>query len=314
MSENIPRLSIGLAVRNGKGWVENCIESILGQDFEDFELVVCDNASDDGTIETLANYARADGRVRLNVNPSNIGLHQNMNRVLRLARGTFFRWISADDWLEPGYLSKCVKTLEDRPDAIGLTTGFTLYSPEGVARWKHYRGEFPSSGDAAQRFERMLWFYHAGDAIYDPIYGLFRRSRLLETGMLRRSEQADWLICAELALMGPIIHIPDRLANRTQKPRRGLDRVAFRRRLDPNRSEDLRTWPSRTCRDLRDIVGAAQLTEDQLRRCEVALRRFWAKETIRAGRAQFSDSRHLLVRLLRGNKARFLSSTPVSQD
>ncbi|WP_189546447.1 glycosyltransferase, partial [Mesorhizobium sp. M2E.F.Ca.ET.209.01.1.1] len=122
----------------------------------------------------------------LNVNPSNIGLHQNMNRVLRLARGTFFRWISADDWLEPGYLSKCVKTLEDRPDAIGLTTGFTLYSPEGVARWKHYRGEFPSSGDAAQRFERMLWFYHAGDAIYDPIYGLFRRSRLLETGMLRR--------------------------------------------------------------------------------------------------------------------------------
>ncbi len=314
MSENVPRLSIGLAVRNGKGWVENCIESILCQDFEDFELVVSDNASDDGVTETLANYARADGRIRLNVNPSNIGIHQNMNRVLRLARGTFFRWISADDWLEPGYLSKCVKTLEDRTDAIGVTTDFTVYSPEGVVRREGYRGEFPSSGDAAQRFERMLWFYHAGDAKYDPIYGMFRRSRLLETRMLRRSEQADWLICAELALIGPIIHIPDRLANRTQKPRRGLDRVAFRRRLDPIRSEELRTWPSRTYRDLRDIVGSAKLTEDQLSRCEMALRRFWAKETIRAGRAQLSDSRHLLLSRLRGNHGRFLSSTPVSQD
>ncbi|TPO10664.1 glycosyltransferase family A protein [Mesorhizobium sp. B1-1-5] len=314
MSKNVPRVSIGLAVRNGKGWVENCIESILGQDFEGFELVISDNASDDGVTETLANYARADGRIRLNVNPSNIGLHQNMNRVLRLAHGTFFRWISADDWLEPGYLSKCVKTLEGRTDAIGLTTGFTVYSPEGAARWKDYEGEFPSSGDAARRFERMLWFYHAGDAKYDPIYGMYRRSRLLETRMLRRSEQADWLICAELALIGPIIHIPDRLANRTQKPRRGLDRVAFRRRLDPISSEELRTWPSRTYRDLRDIVLEAKLTEDQLRRCEMALRRFWAKETIRAGRAQFSDSRLLLLRRLRGNQGRFVSSTPVSQD
>ena len=314
MSENVPRVSVGLAVRNGKGWVENCIESILAQDFEDFELVISDNASDDGVTETLANYARADERIRLNVNPANIGLHQNMNRVLRLARGTFFRWISADDWLEQGYLSKCVKTLEDRTDAIGVTTGFTVYSPEGAMRWQDYRGEFPSSGDAAQRFERMLWFYHAGDAKYDPIYGMYRRSRLLESRMLRRSEQADWLICAELALIGPIIHIPDRLANRTQKPRRGLDRVAFRRRLDPIRSEELRTWPSRTYRDLRDIVGSAELTEDQLRRCKMALRRFWVKETIRAGRAQFSDSRHQLLRRLRGNQGRFLSSTPVSQD
>lgn len=314
MSESVPRLSIGLAVRNGKGWVENCIESIIRQDFEDFELIVSDNASDDGVTETIATYARVDRRIRLNVNPFNVGVIENMNRVLRLARGTFFRWVSADDWLEPGCLSTCVKTLEDRSDAIGLTTGFTIYSPEGAVRWEDYRGEFPSSGDAARRFERMLWFYHAGDAKYDPIYGMYRRSRLLETRMLRRSEQTDWLICAELALAGPIIHIPDRLANRTQKPRRGLDRVAFRRRLDPTCSEELRTWPSRTYRDLRDIVGSATLTEDQVRRCEMALRRFWAKETIRAGRAQLSDSRHLLLRRLRGNQGRFVSSTPVSQD
>ncbi|WP_210237573.1 hypothetical protein, partial [Mesorhizobium sp. M8A.F.Ca.ET.142.01.1.1] len=82
----------------------------------------------------------------------------------------------------------------------------------------------------------------------------------------------------------------------------------------PNDIAKITTGAGRPGSEVFASVGVAQLTEDQLRRCEVALRRFWAKETIRAGRAQFSDSRHLLVRLLRGNKARFLSSTPVSQD
>ena len=118
MSEDSPALSIGLAVRNGRNVIDRCIESILSQDFTDFELVICDNASDDGTIEMLNDYARADRRVKLSANQVNIGLHQNMRRVLETSRGRFFRWISADDWLEPRCLSTCVRALENRPDAI----------------------------------------------------------------------------------------------------------------------------------------------------------------------------------------------------
>ena len=87
MSEDSPALSIGLAVRNGRPFVERCIESILSQDFTDLELVVSDNASDDGTIETLEDYARADRRLRLSVNQVNIGLHENMRRVLEFLSG-----------------------------------------------------------------------------------------------------------------------------------------------------------------------------------------------------------------------------------
>jgi glycosyltransferase involved in cell wall biosynthesis len=82
VSENSPALSIGLAVRNGRHFVGRCIESILSQDFTDLELVISDNASDDGTIGMLEGYARADRRLRLNVNQVNIGLHENMRRVL----------------------------------------------------------------------------------------------------------------------------------------------------------------------------------------------------------------------------------------
>jgi glycosyltransferase involved in cell wall biosynthesis len=288
----IPTLSIGLAVRNGRNVVERCIESILSQDFTDLELVVCDNDSDDGTIRILEDYARADPRIRLSANSVNIGSQENMRRVLETSRGTFFRWISADDWLEPRCLSMCVRALENRPDAIGVTTWFTIHTSDGSSRYEEYRGEYPTSPDPAQRFQRMLWFFHAGDAKYDPIYGVYRRSRLMRSHGLRPSECADWLLSAELALWGPILNVDERLANRTRAYPRGIDRAAFRRRLDTVRGEQLRTSARRLYRELLAYAVSADLSDAQLRRCKWALRRFWIKEGIRKARLRLSDARH----------------------
>jgi glycosyltransferase involved in cell wall biosynthesis len=296
MSQDLPALSIGLAVRNGRGTVERCVESILSQDFTDLELVICDNASDDGTIGALEDYARADPRIRFSVNPANIGSNENMRRVLDLAHGTFFRWISADDWLEPGCLSACMRALESRPDAVGVTTSFTIHTPDGSTRYEDYLGEFPTSDDPVRRFERMLWFFHAGDAKYDPIYGIYRRGHLMRSHPLRPTERNDWLLAAELALMGPIIHLHERLANRTRRYSVGIDRAAFRRRLDPVRGDQLRTSPQRIYRELFALAVTADLTQKQLRRCRRALRRFWVKELARTGRLRASDARYRLLR------------------
>lgn len=296
MNQHPPALSIGLAVRNGRDVIERCVESILTQDFTDLELVISDNVSDDGTIAVLEEYARADRRVRFGVNAVNIGSHENMRRVLDLAQGTYFRWISADDWLEPGCLSACIRALESHPDAIGVTTAFTIHTADGSTRYEDYRGEFPTSDDPVRRFERMLWFFHAGDAKYDPIYGSFRRAHLMRSHPLRPTEQNDWLLSAELALMGPIIHLHERLANRTRDYSPGIDRAAFRRRLDPVRAEQLRPSPQRIYRELFALAVMADLTDQQLRRCRRALRRFWVKELVRTGRLHLSDARHRLVR------------------
>jgi glycosyltransferase involved in cell wall biosynthesis len=296
VSERSPALSIGLAVRNGRNVIERCIESILSQDFTDFELVVCDNASDDGTMLMLDNYARADPRIRLSANQVNIGSHENMRRVLEASRGTFFRWISADDWLEPRCLSTCVRALENHPDAIGVTTWFTIHTPDGSTRYEEYRGEYPTSPDPARRFQRMLWFFHAGDAKYDPIYGIYRRNWLMRAHVLRPSERTDWLLSAELALSGPIIHVDERLANRTRAYPVGVDRAAFRRRLDPLRAEQLRTTPRRLYRELYALAVSADLSEAQLCRCKWALRRFWIKEGIGKARLRVSDTRHRMLR------------------
>lgn len=298
MSEKLPALSIGLAVRNGTRAVARCIDSVLSQDFTDLELVVSDNVSDDGTMDLLERYARADQRIRLNQNKVNIGSHENMNVVLERSRGTFFRWISADDWLEPGCLSACVRALESRPDAVGVTTWFTIHAVNGSTRYEEYAGEFPDSPDPVQRFKCMLWFFHAGDAKYDPVYGMYRRDRLMRGHLLRPSERTDWLLSVELALMGPIIHVKERLANRTRDFQVGIDRAAFRRRLDPARAEQIRTSARRLYVQMYALAVAADFTDTQLRRCKQALRRFWLNETIRTARLGVSDARHRLLRQL----------------
>jgi glycosyltransferase involved in cell wall biosynthesis len=287
-----PGVSIGLAVRNDPHGVRRCIESVLAQDFTDLELVICDNASDDETVDILEEYGREDRRVTVAVNQVNIGSHENMNRVLQLSRGRLFRWISADDWLEPNALSAAAQVLEGHPGAVGVTSGFTIHTPGVAPRYEQYPGEFPSSPDAGRRFERMLWFFHAGDAKYDPVYGVYRREQLMRSGRVRPSERTDWLLSAELALMGPIIHIDDRLAHRTRTYPKGVDRAAFRRRLDPLRGERIKTSPARMYRDLYALARSATLTDPQLRRCRRALRRFWAHEVVRCSRMRLSDAVH----------------------
>jgi glycosyltransferase involved in cell wall biosynthesis len=290
-----PLVSVGLAVRNDPERVRRCIESVLAQDMGDLELVISDNASDDGTAETLYEYARADARVRVTVNAVNIGSHENMNRVLESAHGALFRWISADDWLEPTALSALTGALERRPDAIGATCGFTLHQ-EGVGpRVERYDGEFPDSADPARRFERMLWFFHAGEAKYDPSYGMYRREAIMRSQRLRPNERTDWLMCAELALMGPIAHVGELLAHRSWGLPTPAERAAFRRRLDPSHGEKLRATATRLYYELGALADEADLTDLQRQRCKRALQRFWAREAIRKGRLRLSDTVRLAL-------------------
>jgi glycosyltransferase involved in cell wall biosynthesis len=295
MTTKEPLVSVGLAVRNDPERVRRCIESVLAQDLGDLELVISDNASDDGTAETLREYAEADARVRVTVNAVNIGSHENMNRVLESARGTLFRWISADDWLEPTALSKLAGAIEARPDAIGATCAFTLHEDHAEPRFERYDGEFPDSTDPARRFERMLWFFHAGEAKYDPSYGTYRREVLMRSGRLRPNERTDWLLCAELSLMGPIVHVPEGLAHRSWGLPTPAERAAFRRRLDPAHGERLRATATRLYHELGALADAADLTDLQRQRCRRALQRFWAREAIRKGRLHLSDTVRLAL-------------------
>jgi len=113
---------------------------------------------------------------------------------------------------------------------------------------------------------------------------------------IRPVQRTDWLLSAELALMGPIVHADERLSHRTRDYPVGSQRVALRRRLDPVRAEQLPTSPRRLSRELLALAVAADLSEEQLRRCRRAVLSFWAKEVARVNRERGADIKDQLLR------------------
>jgi glycosyltransferase involved in cell wall biosynthesis len=94
---SVPRLSIGLPVYNGEEYLAESLDALLGQSYEDFELIITDNASTDGTEAICRRYVNKDSRVRYERLVKNIGAANNHNHVFSLTRGELFKWASHDD-------------------------------------------------------------------------------------------------------------------------------------------------------------------------------------------------------------------------
>src|SRR4029078_9959785 len=99
-STTSPVLSFGLPVRNGAPTIGQAIESVLAQTFDDWELIISDNLSSDGTSEICASFAAQDERIRHIPTGRDLSIHSNFNAAFRHSRGQFLRWYGADDCLE----------------------------------------------------------------------------------------------------------------------------------------------------------------------------------------------------------------------
>ena len=114
----VPRLTIGLPVYNGENYLAESLDALLGQTFEDFELIISDNASTDATADICRRYEQLDSRVSYFRQPRNIGLAPNHNFVVEQARGELFKWASDDDLYARDLLERCVEALDENPDVV----------------------------------------------------------------------------------------------------------------------------------------------------------------------------------------------------
>ncbi len=114
----MPKVSVCIPSYNHARYIGSCIESVLSQTFNDFELVIVDNCSEDDTEEVVRNYS--DPRIRFSRNERNLGLVRNWNRCLDLARGEYVVILPADDLLLPRMLERSVPEL-DAYSGLGFT-------------------------------------------------------------------------------------------------------------------------------------------------------------------------------------------------
>jgi hypothetical protein len=127
-----PKVSVFTPVFNRKRYLPDCMDSILSQSFTDFEYVISDNASDDGTYELALERAASDPRVRVRRNPENLGMQVNSNLAYAELVGEYVIMVCSDDLLLPGALQRFVEALDDNPSAVLATSSTALIGVDGT--------------------------------------------------------------------------------------------------------------------------------------------------------------------------------------
>lgn len=110
-----PKVSLIMSVYNAAAYLEEAMDSILSQTFTDFEFIIFDDSSNDNTPAILKAYADKDARIRIVTNEVNMGLTKNLNRGIRLARGTYIARFDGDDVSLPTRFEKQVAFLDAHP-------------------------------------------------------------------------------------------------------------------------------------------------------------------------------------------------------
>jgi glycosyltransferase involved in cell wall biosynthesis len=234
-----PRLTVGLPVYNGENYIAESIDALLGQSFTDFELIISDNASTDGTGDICRRYEKQDSRVRYFQQPQNIGLAPNHNFVAEQARGELFKWASNDDLYARELLERCVDALDMYADVVLAHSWTAKVDGLGAVTQAFKYPLTTDSPRAPERFRSVLF-----DSGGDDDYGVMRLEVLRRTAMKESYHHADHTIIAEIALHGRFYQVPDWLYFRREhadQAERACPTMRSRCvNMDPRRADRLR--------------------------------------------------------------------------
>jgi len=252
LEQDAPLVSIGMPTHNGARFISRSLDSLLDQDYPNWELVICDNCSTDETEKIGRDYAHRFGRIRYLRNETNLGVAANFNRVLGEATGTYFMWAADHDLWDPALVSRCVAALEANPAAVLAYPQSLLIDEDGEVIEEMDDQIDLDSPSALTRYKRLIWRL----TVSNMIYGVARRESLAVTGGFAEVHGADHAVLASLALRGQILRIGGHLYLRRQNrpPEAPIEhRARALTDLNPSRVRERAALPTgRLYRGLRD--------------------------------------------------------------
>src|SRR5882724_3923639 len=176
MALSAPSVSICIPSYNYCRYLACALDSALAQSWKDVEILVVDDKSEDGSVALVREYAERDPRVVLYANPQRLGLTQNFNQCLRLARGKYIKFLCADDVLDGQCVERMVAAIEAESDAVLVGCRRYFFNDEmrvigerGYARKKQIV--------SGQRAIHKCFF--SGNLIGEPTAVLFRKADAL---------------------------------------------------------------------------------------------------------------------------------------
>ena len=205
-----PLVSIGLPVYNGQRFLSSALDSLLSQTFDNFELIISDDASTDSTLEICQEYAAKDDRITLLRQRQRNGQIRNFRSVFEKARGKYFAWASDHDWWGPQWMSTLVQEMERNPDVLLIYPLSLRISETGEVLRRPWKFDTSSISNPFARLLASCWKGQAGSMAY----GLFRKHELSMAGVYRLVIAPDRLLLAELAWHGRFKQVPQVLWHR----------------------------------------------------------------------------------------------------
>lgn len=269
MLQSSPKVSIGLPVYNGERYIHEAIESVLRQTYTNFELVVSDNGSTDGTEAICREFANNDKRVVYFRSEQNNGASWNYNRTFELATGEYFRWLAADDILAPSLLEKSVQVLRENDDIILSFTWVQDIDEHGNEIEVKRSGVSSDNPNPVARFQGLSTV--RGSHNCEEVFGLVRSNVLAKTKLIDNYTDSDRTLLADLGLRGRFYEIPEPLFLHRLHPKGSVtanptrhDRAAW---FDPRVARKL-VFPNwRQLYELMRVIQRAPITAQQQMEC-----------------------------------------------
>ena len=272
-----PSVSVGVPVYNGEAHLEEAVASVLAQTFRDFEVIISDNASTDGTPAIAEELARRDPRVRYARNPVNIGVDRNFDRCFELSSGKYFMTLAHDDRLHPGYLARVVSVLESDPGVVFCHARAYRIDETGAVIGTSEPQPFVQSHRLHERFRTAI----AGRPS-TVCLGLVRASALREVPPLCGYPNSDAYRQADIGLRGAMVEVPEILFYKREYQTSVGNRPIYRRLLwsNPEKAGAIIFPAFRRLREYARAVLRAPMTASERALCFGEIARYFAQRGV----------------------------------
>ena len=204
------KVSVCIPVYNGAEYIGKAIESVLNQNYKEYELLIVDNHSTDCTLEEVERFS--DPRIRLIKNPENYGMFENWNICLHEAQGEYIQILCADDFIEANCLAGKVRILDKYPDVVLVFSASNVVDAKGKILLK--RRPLHKNLICGGR-QMAVKSFRAGNIYGEPSNVMFRKRAGKKIGKFSNSlfYSSDWDYWLRLSLEGRVAYIDRHLTN-----------------------------------------------------------------------------------------------------
>ena len=181
-----PCVSIIVPVYNAEASLRRCVESVLNQEFTDFELILANDGSRDGSGGICDAFAAADSRVRV-IHKENTGVSDTRNQAISQARGRYLQFLDSDDWITPNATKLLVRAAESRGCDMVVADFYRV-----VGERVSHKGDIDEDTVLTREEYAAHMMENPADFYYGVLWNKLYRRELVEAHHLRMDPDISW--------------------------------------------------------------------------------------------------------------------------